>query len=253
MIAIHIVCTHDGVELAETLTRLLEAEEHQVRVSFGRQSLRALDGVKDCDDAVILIWSADAPASHYMLEWARQIPQHRLIEVARAAGWPKSARKAPVLDFTAWRGVRGARVWNALNDRLRVLTRALEPQRPPPRHAALALGAAGLAAVIGAVVVRVNMPDAPLIDPESNEQTLIAYDDPSTGIGGPLRAIEPGSIDDLAPISPIATTSFALIEYDAAPPNLAPLPDYEEVVIRDPTMLERVSALNPLRRETGED
>lgn len=251
MIAIHIVCTHDGVKLAETLMRLLEAEEHQVRLDFGRQSLGALEAAKTSEDAVVLIWSADAPTSHYMLEWARQIPEKRLVEIARAPGWPRSSRKAPIIDFISWRGARGERAWNALNERLRTIQRVYEPQKPPPSRAALALGVASLAAVTGAVMVRVNMPAMPEFAPAPNEQMQIALDDPSSGIGGPLRAMEPASLDELSAIPRMPVPRYTQIE-GAPDYDLAELPEMAPPELREPTLIERIVALNPLRSDTSE-
>lgn len=249
MIAIHIVCTHDGVKLAETLMRLLEAEEHQARLSYGRQSLAALETAKTSEDAVLLIWSADAPTSHYMLEWARQIPEKRLVEIARAPGWPRSARKAPVIDFISWRGARGERAWNALNERLRAIQRLYEPQKPPPSRAALALGVASLAAVTGAVMVRVNMPAPPEFAPEPNEQLQqIAFDDPSAGIGGPLRAVEPASLEELDAIPRLPAPRYAPLE-GVRDYHLADLPELAPPELREPTLIERIAALNPLRSD----
>lgn len=248
MIAIHIVCTYDGVPLAETLMRLLEAEEHAVRMSFGRGSANDLEAAKASSDAVLLIWSSDAPGQHYMKEWAKQIPEQRLVEIASAAGWPRSERKAPVLDFTTWRGTRGARAWNALNERLRHMQRALEPQRPPPKRAALALGLASLAAVSGAIMVRVNQDEPKFAPIESGDvQSIAVLDNPSVGVGGPLRAIEPASIDELTIAHP-PNPRIALL--DAGPaPRLMELAPYEPVELRDPTLIERIGEFNPLRRD----
>lgn len=250
MIAIHIVCTYDGMPLAETLMRLLEAQEHAVRMSFGRASANDLDAAKASSDAVLLIWSADAPGQHYMKEWAKQIPEHRLVEIASAAGWPRSDRKAPVIDFTTWRGTRGARAWNTLTERLRQMQRAIEPQRPPPKRAALALGLASLAAVSGAIMVRVNQDAVPQFAPtESGDmQSIAVIDDPSVGVGGPLRAVEPASLDELTlELSP--NPRIALL--DAGPaPELMDLAPYEPLALRDPTLVERISDFNPLRRDS---
>ncbi|MBC7767181.1 MAG: hypothetical protein H7124_00160 [Phycisphaerales bacterium] len=254
MIAIHIVCTYDGVPLAETLTRLLEAEEHSVRVSYGRASINDLAASKTSADAVLLIWSSDAPSQHYMLEWARQIPQQRLIEIGRSAGWPRSDRKAPVLDFTTWRGVRGARAWNALVERLRSMQRAMEPQRPTPKRAVIAFGLAGLAAVSGAVMVRVNQMSAPAFPTEPNAaHSVAAIDDATIGVGGPLSAMEPASLEELTQLRLLPNPRIVLL--DAGPaPDLIELPAYTMPEIRDATLMERIGGFNPLRRDTrGEE
>ncbi len=251
MIGIHIVCAHDAVKLAETLMRLLEAEEHQVRLSYGRQSQSEIAAAKTSKDAVILIWSENALSQHYMLEWARQIPPERLIELALSNNWPRSTRKAPVVDFINWRGVRGARAWNHLNERLRQLARALEPAKPQPKRAALALGIASLAAVGGAIAVRVNDAPAPaMVAMEDDIQSIIAHDDPSSGIGGPLSMLEPASIDDIA-ASPIRAPRYAPL--DAAAPDMLEISPYTPPDIRDPTLIERLISFNPLRRDDDEN
>jgi len=243
MIDIRIVCTHDAVKLAEMLMRLLEAEQHEVRLVHGRQSLADLEEAKTSRDAVLLIWSANAPSQHYMREWARHIPAGRLIEIARAPGWPTSERKAPVLDFIAWRGERGARAWNTLNERLRIIARAMAPAKPPPGRAMLAMGVASIAAVGGAVMVRLqDTAPAPELTAEANEQTLVAVD-PALGVGGPLDAIEPASMEE---IERVAHPRFASVE-PIASPDFADIPEYVAPDLRPPTLMERISALNPLR------
>jgi hypothetical protein len=117
MIDVRIICTYDALKLAETLTRLLEAEEHRVRLSVGRQSLSELETARCERDAVLVIWSPDARSQIYMLEWANKIDATRLVEISLADP-PRVARKATVIDFSHWRGERGERAaWNALNDR----------------------------------------------------------------------------------------------------------------------------------------
>jgi len=250
MIGIHIVCAHDAVKLAETLIRLLEAEQHTVRLSFGRQSQGDIEEAKASKDAVILIWSENAPSQHYMLEWARQIPAERLIEVARSPNWPRSARKAPVIDFINWRGVRGARAWNTLNDRLRTVSRALEPAKPQPNRAVLALGFASLAAVGGAIAVRVNDAPAPTIEAvNADNEMLIAFDDPISGIGGPLAAIEPASADKIE--AQIRAPRYAALELQR--PELLETSSYTAPELRDPTLMERLSTFNPLRRDESDE
>jgi hypothetical protein len=244
MIDVRIVCTHDAVKLAEMLMRLLEAEEHRVRLTFGRQAMSELQDARGARDAVLLIWSPDARSQTYMIEWARSIESTRLIEIARGASdWPAIKRLAAVIDFSAWRGERGARAWKALTERLNVIARGFAPPTAPAR-ALLAAGLASAAAVTGAVMVRVNtpleaVPAAPLEE--------IAATESADGIGGPLNAIEPASLDDevlrlrhypqLAPI-------------DVAVEPLAPAATYEEIELRDPTFMERLEAYNPLRRRS---
>lgn len=251
MIDVTIVCTHDAVKTAEMLTRLLEAEEHQVRLLHGRQSASAMQAVKASNDAVLLIWSANAPSQHYMLEWARNIDQARLIEIGRAAGWPRSERKAPVIDFVQWRGERGGRAWNALNDRLRLIQRQFEPAKPPPRRAAMALGLASIAAVGGAVMVRMNdqtIEAAPMTG-VSNEQIAEAPLDPAAGLGGAVNAFEPASAED--EFRPIWAARYSALPHLA--PDLLHPSSYSAPELRDPTLMERITAFNPLRDNDRDD
>lgn len=243
MINVRIVCTHDAVTLAETLTRLLEAEEHRVRLTYGRQALSELEGARDARDAVLLIWSPNARTQTYMIEWARNIEPSRLIEIARGTSdWPTIKRLAAVIDFTQWRGERGARAWKTLNERLGAIARALAPPKPVPAKALLAMGFASAAAVAGAVVVRVNTPLEETVAPAPLEE--IASADPASGVGGPLSAIEPASLEDEV----LRVRHYPELEpLGASAAPLEGLVRYEEIELRDPTLRERIEAYNPLR------
>lgn len=251
MLDIRIVCTHDALDdpirSAETLTRLLEAEEHQVRLIYGRQSIAELETAKAARDAVLIIWSPDAPSQHYMLEWAHSIDPSRLVEIARAPGWPKIERKAPVIDFTTWRGERGSRAWTALSDRLRTVARELSPSKPPPKHAAMALGLAGLAAVGGAAMLRLNEGSAPLPRSDAAAPIIALVEPDEAALGGPVVSIEPAYIEDLEPIERIASPRFVPLELSS--PDLVELAQYTPPELREPTLLERLRELNPLRAE----
>ena len=96
MTDVRIVCTYDAVSFAEKLMRLLVAEEHRVKLTYGRNSLSEREASNNSREAVILIWSYDAPSQHYMLEWARGVDPVRLVELARAPGAPKIERKASI-------------------------------------------------------------------------------------------------------------------------------------------------------------
>jgi hypothetical protein len=242
MIDISIVCTHDAVKLAEALMRLLEAEEHRVRLMYGRQALSALEDARTSRDAVLLIWSPDARSQTYMLEWARNIDPSRLIEIARTQDCPLIRRKAAVIDFTNWRGERGGRAWASLNDRLRSVGRMFNPPKATSPHALLAMGLASAAAITGAVVVRVN----DVLDPAAEEaplQEIVALDE--SGLGGPLNAIEPASLDEALAFGPYADVE--LLEFGEVA-QLADVPQITPHELRDPTLIERLSALNPLRQ-----
>ncbi len=251
MIDIRIVCTHDALGFAETLMRLLGAEEHQVRLCVGRHSLNQLEAAKDERDAVMLIWSDNAPSQHYMLEWARGIDPKRLVEIARSQNAPRSDRRTSPVDFTNWRGERGARAWNALNDRLRTVARAMAPPQPAQTRAAIALGVASAAAVVGAVFVRAN----DVFDPnQAHEESIVAaIPEASTeAMGGPLIAVEPASLEDTMLHVRSIGPAYARLEI-TQPMTLEPLSSDDIPELRDPTFVEILSELNPLRGRERED
>lgn len=258
MIDIRIICAHDAAKLAETITRLLEAEQHSVRLTIGRQALGELEAARESRDAVVLIWSPAARSQLYMLEWAHKIEPGRLIELALTSDPPKAPRKAPVIDFSQWRGVRGNSQWSALNERLKAVARALNPPKPPPKYAALALGMASAAAVAGALTLRLNetAPLAPA-DEAAPAETLVA-EAPETGLGGPLIAREPGSLLDEEDLRIARMASLQPLQMEG-PLELAALAAPVDVELRDPTLMERlnsrvsdgldaIDAINPLRR-----
>lgn len=250
MIDVRIICTHDAAKLAETLTRLLEAEDHRVRLTIGRQALHELQLARESKDAVVLIWSPDARSQTYMLEWARQIEAARMIDITLTPDWPRLGRKVTAIDFAQWRGDRSERAaWNALNDRLRGVARALNPPKPPPKYATLALGMASAAAMTGAVFMRMNDTTLPIGGEESPNEQLVAAD-PSTGLGGPVLTVEPASLDDWS----IATRNFpdAQLIRETAGPRLADIPEVRYLELRDATLLERLNEFNPLRQNDDE-
>lgn len=249
MIDIRIVCAHDAAKLAETLMRLLEAEQHRVRLTYGRQALHELDETQGGRGAVLLIWSPNARSQSYMREWARKIEPVRLIEIAHDTGdWPAIKRMSAVIDFTNWRGQRGARSWKALNERIGAIARAQEPPQLPTKTL-LAAGVAGMAAVTGALMVRVNVPAENQIAPTPFEEVAIL--NPDDGVGGPLSAVEPASLeDDILRVRHFRPVSLI----DSSPgETLAALPKLESYELREPTLLERLSAYNPLRRDDSEE
>lgn len=248
MTGIVLVCTHDAVKVAETLARLLAAEDHPVRLCYGRQSLEEIEPVRASKDAVLIIWSVDAPSTHYMLQWAASFDPVRVIEVARAPGWPKSdARKGPVIDFSSWRlGDRGGRAWHQLLERVAVVERALAPAKPPPRRAAIALGMASIAAVGGAIFVRVNdASQAPALMPQTGAITAEAAT--LDGIGGPMNAFEPDSAEDTIVRLGVRPHAQPLAPADYEP--LAPVPETPEFDVREPTLLGRISEITGIGQQ----
>jgi hypothetical protein len=247
MIPVRIVCARDAVKTAQTIMRLLAAEEHEVELCYGRASRAQIESARTRREAVLLIWSAGAPSAHYMMQWAKSVDPAKLVEIARGALWPQLDRRASVIDFSSWGGERGGSAWRALEDRLRAVTRATEPPRPPPHRAALVLGLASMAAVTGALVERVyNANHAPMAAPEDvrAEMPAVSYE----GQGGPLDAIEPGFTEasvlrvrpapHVQPLAPVET--YVLEETDAAPSM-----EFEQ---RNARLLDRLNALTaPLR------
>lgn len=254
MIEIIAVSTHDARKVVADLVRLLEAEEHRVRVISGRHSAAEIDAAKTSRDAILMVWSKDAPASSYMLEWLRQSDPTRLVEVAISPGWPeRKDRKAPVIDFSTWRGERGGRAWNALADRLKAVSNIVDPPKPPALGAALGLGAASFAAVFVAIGVR-NAADHPVSTPTLEPQQAVAtLEAPTVSVGGALYTLEPPSVDDIALVPDVRPLRIPLVDVTAEPDlielNTAPLPE-----VRDPTLIERLRGLNlPLPRANDSD
>jgi hypothetical protein len=229
----------------------LYAEEHRVRVISGRHSAAEIDTAKTSRDAILMVWSKDAPSSSYMRDWLRESDPSRLVEVATATGWPeRKDRKAPVIDFSNWRGERGGRAWNALNDRLKAVANIVDPPKPPALHAAVGLGVASLAAVVVAIGVRTGEApvNTPALEPQQTAQTLEA---PTVAVGGAAYAMEPASLEDLAMVPDVRPLRMPLVELTPEPEvaslRNAPLPE-----VRDPTLFERIRELNlPLPR--GDD
>lgn len=241
MIDIRIVCTHDAVGLAEALMRLLAAEQHRVMLTYGRHSLRELEAAQSSREAIVLIWSNDAPSQHYMLEWLHGIDPSRLVEVARAPGAPRLERRAALIDFTNWRGDRGSRPWTALNERLRAVARAMEPPKAPPNRAALALGVASLAAVTSAIFVRADQ-DVAGAAPEPIESIIASTDTPEA-VGGPLTAVEPASADEPIEVRPLGAR---LPRMELTTSELPPPGEVVETELRSPTLFERISDIGLL-------
>jgi hypothetical protein len=253
MTAIRIVCSFDAAGTAEALMRLLAAEQHDVSLSKGRQSLGDLAAARTSREAVVLIWSQDAQGMHYMHEWAAAIEAGRLIEIARAGSGPRASRRAPAIDFSQWRGERGGKAWNALADRLRQVFAQWEPPKPlSVRTAAAAIGAGALAALSGVVIMGATEPQtAPKTDPSYDDSARLFAGLPDAaagGMGGVINAVEPGAVDTFvlqAPrlqMHPAAhdpldeRTPDPLLRNDAPPP-------------RERSLIERLAELNPLTRE----
>lgn len=244
MTDVRIICTYDAAKLAETLTRLLEAEQHRVRLTSGRQTMSELEEARTSRDAVLLIWSPAARSQTYMIEWAHKIDPVRLVEIAVTPDAPRIARRASVIDFSNWRGERGGGAWHGLVDRLRAVENVLNPPKPPSKYAMFAMGMASAAAVTGAVVMRVNDTSMPIATQDVADERLVA-EDPSTGLGGPLRAIEPASLDD-DPLRFRRMPQMAPLR-DARRVALSDVPDVRYMTLRDETLLERLNSLNPLQ------
>jgi len=244
MIDVRIVCCHDAKPLAETLTRLLEAEQHRVRVTVGRLALAELEEARTEQDAVLLIWSPDARSQTYMIEWGNKIEAWRLVEIARTPDCPRIARKAPVIDFTQWRGERGGgRAWDALNERLRAVQRVVNPPKPVSKPAIAAMVMLAVAAMFGAVAERNRAVHRTQTaeEPAPVETAVISN---GTERGGPIVAIEPASLDETLHFRRIPNAPLV----DASEPiTLTPIDPIDLEPIRAETLLERLNDFNPLR------
>ena len=250
MTDIRIVCARDAVATAETLRRLLEAEQHLVEISIGRHSLDQFEHARRTGEVVVLIWSANAPGAHYMFEWAGAFEAKRLIEIASEPGWPDLRRTAPVIDFASWNGTRGGKAWLALRDRLKPFLRVREAKpTQQPRRAAMALGFAAAAAMVGAVVVRVHAGGE---STQASAEPDALHVVPSGGVGGPFesspsQAIEPPSAGDTAFV-PRRISLGHLPHFDPIQDvQLTDLPELETVDLHHPSLLERIGELNPFR------
>jgi len=260
MIEIVAVCSHDAKELAETrLVRLLEAEQHRVRLVVGRQSLADLYAARAAHCGVLLVWSSHACSQAYMHEWGRQIDPQRLIEVALTSEWPKIDRLAPPVDFTKWRGERGSRAWESLKARLREIEHVLHPPRQRPLRAGAGFALAAVAALSGALAIRgggettsvAQAPSAPTATPIVDD--TFEDDDVEIALGGPLDAVEPISAADIPTLRALPAQRFSPLRYE--PATLHSAPGVRVLEVRDPTIIERLQTLNPLRgdRDDNED
>ncbi len=258
MISVRIVSTYDGVKTAQTLARLLSAEDHPVESCHGRTSTEQLETARaKADEAVVLIWSVDAPTQLYMRQWADAIPPARLIEIARAPNWPPlPARRFPVIDFSAWNGDRGGSSWRALNDRIRTLQRSLEPDtQQPARIAAGTLIAAGAAALGVAVWDRTHVET---VTPQAAPQEAIVAEtarDPLQispgGVGGPVHIEEPASLDELSLLIEPAPRIRAL---EAPPENDLLTPEIAAPMrFRDSSLMGALSSLADPILHAGEE
>ena len=159
-----------------------------------------------------------------MRAWADAIDPARLIELARGGVRPPCKRRAPVLDFTTWRGERGGKAWHALKDRLRLAAAAWEPaSKQPPLRAAAALGVLSACAVTGAMVLRVDEAPQQMAAEPAADETEYAFaplpEHITGGVGGALRFIEPPSVEDLDPPMPLPARMRISASY-------GPLADY---------------------------
>jgi hypothetical protein len=250
MIDIRLVYTHDAAPFAENLARLLAAEDYNVRSCCGRRTLHEIEASRNAKEAVMLVWSYDAPGQHFMLEWARATDASRLVEVSRAPGAPRKERRAPIIDFASWRGERSARAWLALSDRLRAVARVLDPPKPAQVQATVALGLASMAAVAGAFVVRANDSYEAPVAPE--QQAMLAPSSVSAGMGGAMRAVEPASYGNAA-VHVRAYSEAAIPLASSASASLQQIAAIEPVEFRpegrNPTLLEQFANFLPQPKE----
>ena len=244
MIDVRIVCTHDAKKMALTLQRLLSAQDHHVELCTGRASLEALEAARNTREAVILIWSLDAPSAHYMLQWATGIESKRLIEITRAPNISRGdVRKPGVIDFSAWSGERGGSAWRALVERLRLVARGAEPPKPPPLRAAVALGAVSALAMGGAIVLRVDDAARTALEPPP-ENVIAASVIEDFGMGGPLRPLDAEATEEDAIVIHFRRGARVRAIEDELDATLADLPGaYEPVEFRRDSLFTLLSGM----------
>ena len=207
---------------------------------------------------MILIWSVDAPTQSYMRQWADAIEPKRLVEIARAPGWPQSdKRKYPVIDFSGWNGGRGGSSWRLLNERLKTVQRALEPAKPQTARVASGVLLAGVFAVVGVGVYRTaQTPVAPAPTEAAQDNAIVAAVQPAApipgGIGGPVRLEEPASFDELTFLIEPAARARPLdapAREDLIEPEIA-----QPMRFRDSSLMGALSSLaDPLLRGDEDD
>ncbi len=258
MINVRIVCAHDAVDTAKRIMRLLEAEGHAVKLCFGRANLSQMQAAKDSAEAVLVIWSVNAASAHYMHHAAMQAPAQRLIEIARAPGWPSlDHRRHQPIDFTRWNGERGGldlrNPWRELEERLRGVARAFEPPRPQPTRAAMAMGAAGMVALGAAAVMRVDNETRALPELEDQRVSYATVEEViADARGGPLLTpVEPFSAPDEEDAFGPYVRRARMLE-GPAPLDLAPMTPLEDMVegqsFRDQSLLARLASSSGQRR-----
>ena len=241
MIDVRIVCAYDAVKTASAIKRLLNAEGFNAEIAHGRGSLGLLEDSCANREAVLLVWSLDAPTTDYMHKWAAAVDPIKLAEIARAPMWPPlEGRRANVIDFSSWNGERGGPAWRAMEDRLRHIARAMEPKRPPPFAPALALAGFGLMGAVAGIVARLDQTEP--VASVQFEQPQLAEMQPELGWGGPLTALEPESMseEDASPMFGRIRTAPRALE----PVNFEPLQSARVVApmqYRDANLLDRLS------------
>lgn len=263
LIPVRIVCTRDAVETAQSIQRLLSAEEHTVELSFGRTSMTLIDGACESGEAVLLIWSPGAPTTHYMRQWAARVSPAKLVEIARGSVVPPSdTRAAPVIDFSHWNGTRGGAAWRALEDRLRQIGRSSEQPKPAPKVPAMVLGLVSAMLVVGAVTERVldaqrGGGGAPADDQlvEASEFLTPALHEGPVAAGGAITATEPASAGEFDNVMSLRLARANATVPALDPLNAAPLraPDAADPVhFSQLSMMDRLASIAaPLVR--GED
>jgi hypothetical protein len=106
------------------------------------------------------------------------------------------------------------------------------------------MGLVSAAAVTSAVFVRANEAP-PAAAPEPVGPTVAAIEEHQEAYGGPLVALEPASMEDLTlDMRPVRTLSS--LDLTGAP-DLSAAEQVAILDIREPTLLERIGELNPLR------
>jgi hypothetical protein len=243
-----IICTFDAETFSREVARVLSALDYRVDVCVGRAYEPLVETVRERREAVVLVWSRDAIAQHYMRRWLAETPIERLVEITRTHSYPQLPERRHPIDFSNWSGIRGGAAWRNFEERLRAVERVIEPPKPQPIRAALTMGAVSAGLLVSAGVARFahDTPQLAPIMPNDDEaiaqtaQQTQAVSVESSALGGPLDAIEPNSLDGLE-LSPLASrirgVETASINLNSTADLLAPMS------YRDPSLLGRISDL----------
>lgn len=249
MTTYNIVCSYDAARdpssPARLLGRVLGAEGVNVELCYGRETRELIERTAAARDPVILLWTSEAVSASYMRDWQKSIDPQLLIELACVPfhSVPEMPnRRAALVEFGTWHGQRAGHEWRGLQERMKWVERALNPPRPVTPGSLAALAAATGMALTGAWVIRAGDDGAQMqMAAQDDAPGLLAADDPSTGLGGPLVSEEPAGIDDgEVNFGPLARRAEAIqaVQYG---PMASPAPIADPLDAREAQLLDRLA------------